>query len=253
MRPPDPESARRIFCLPYSGGGASMYRNWPRHIGDTEVCAVQLPGRENRMREKPHDTYPALAADLIEGIAEYLDRPFGFFGHCGSALAAYETAAQLAARGGPVPEIVFISSQVAPHDGPFGTFFGMSDAQLAEELRALGRSMGSEPPPDMIDLTLELMRTDMAANAVYHLDQPPRLPCRIAAIGWSEDPSITPAMMTGWDRCGQTTFHTLPGGHYQFLHAPAELVRLLDWTVTEPDLSRDDHLAGTSTTDRRTP
>ncbi len=248
LRPPDPGAARRLFCLPYSGGGASMYRLWPRVIGDVEVCPVQLPGRENRMREQPHATYPELAADLIDGIAEHLDRPFAFFGHCGSALAAYETAVQLTTRGGPMPDIVFLSSQVAPQDGPYGTFFGMTDDELAEELRTLSRSMGTEPLPDMIDLTLELMRADMAANAVYHLADPPRLPCRVAAIGWSEDPSITPAMMTGWDRCGETTFHTLPGGHYRFLHAPAELVALLDWPAGGPE-----GLLRTSTTDRGAP
>ena len=185
------------------------------------------------MRESPHATYPELAADLIEGIAEFLDRPFALFGHCGSALAAYETAAQLAARGGPIPDVVFISSQVAPQDGPYGTFFGMDDAQLAEELRALSRSMGSEPLPDLIELTLELTRTDMAANACYHLEDPPRLPCRLAVIGWAEDSTITPAMMTGWARCGRTTFHTLPGGHYRFLRAPEELVRLLRWETVD--------------------
>lgn len=232
LHAPDPDASRRLFCLPYSGGGASMYRHWPRVIGDIEVCAVQLPGRENRMREKPHTTYPELATDLVDGLAAYLDRPFAFFGHCGSALAAYETANQLTALGGPVPDIVFLSSQVAPQDGPFGTFFGMSDEQLADELRALSRSMGSEPLPDMIEMTLEIMRADMAANAVYHVADPEPLPCRIAAIGWAEDPSITPAMMAGWDRCGETTFHTLPGGHYRFLHAPDELVRLLEWPAS---------------------
>jgi hypothetical protein len=53
LREPSAESGARLFCLPYSGCGASMYRRWPRFLGDIEVCPVQFPGRENRFREDP--------------------------------------------------------------------------------------------------------------------------------------------------------------------------------------------------------
>ena len=52
--PPSPEAGLRVFCLPYAGKGASVYRQWwessDRRV---EFVPVQLPGRENRVRERP--------------------------------------------------------------------------------------------------------------------------------------------------------------------------------------------------------
>lgn len=227
LRPPDRDARARLFCLPYSGCGASMYRGWPAAIGDLEIVPVQLPGRENRLRERPHETYEALAADVIEAIEPHLDRPFGFFGHCGSALSSYEIAVQLAARGGPLPTCVFVSSQVAPQDGPYGTYIDMDDVELAEEVRRLIRFMGGEPAEDLVALCLRVMRADVDANARYRVAAPLRLPCRISAIGWRDDTNVPARLMPGWRDCGRTEFHLLPGSHFTFLQAPAELRAVL--------------------------
>lgn len=228
LRAPGSTAAARLFCLPYSGCGASMYRQWPSLIAGLEICPVQLPGRENRLREPAHETYQELAADVIHAIEPYLDRPFGFFGHCGSALSSYEIAVQLAARGGPVPTCVFVSSQVAPQDGPYGSYLTMDDAELAGEVRQLIRQMGGiEPRDDLVRLCLRVMRADVNANAKYQMGAPVRLPCRVSAIGWRQDTNVRATLMTGWRDCGQTVFRLLEGSHFTFLQAPDELRAVL--------------------------
>ena len=227
LRQPQPTAAARLFCLPYSGCGASMYRQWPAQLDGLEICPIQLPGRENRLREPPHETYQALAADVIGAIEPYLDRPFGFFGHCGSALSSYEIAVQLAGRGGPLPTCVFVSSQVAPQDGPYGTYLDMDDIALAEEVRRLIRLMGGEPREDLVEVCLEVMRADVNANARYRMAEPYRLPCRISAIGWREDVNVRAGLMTGWVDCGDTVYRLLSGGHFTFLEAPEDLRAVL--------------------------
>ena len=53
---PNPNAKLRLFCFPYAGGGASIYRGWPDELPhEIEVCAVQLPGRETRMHEQPFE------------------------------------------------------------------------------------------------------------------------------------------------------------------------------------------------------
>ncbi|GAB3885997.1 hypothetical protein GCM10029964_049570 [Kibdelosporangium lantanae] len=131
-----PDADTRLFCFPYSGCGASMYRAWPRRLGGTEVVPLQLPGRENRMREPHYGTYEKLAAALVADIGPYLDRPYALFGHCGGALPAAETASQLAAAGLPLPTRLYVSSQVAPQDGPYGRYLGLDRAGLTVELGA---------------------------------------------------------------------------------------------------------------------
>lgn len=228
LRPPGTTAAARLFCLPYSGCGASMYRQWPATLGDLEICPIQLPGRENRLRERPHATYQQLAAEVIDAIEPYLDRPFGFFGHCGSALSSYEIAVQLTRRGGPIPTCVFASSQVAPQDGPYGTYLTMDDVELAEEVRQLIRQMGGgEPREDLVALCLKVMRADVDANAKYRMIKAVRLPCRVSAIGWQDDTNVRAELMPGWRDCGQTIFRLLNGSHFTFLTAPDELCAVL--------------------------
>lgn len=226
LREPAPDAAARLFCLPYSGCGASMYRMWPRTAGDVEICPVQLPGRENRMREPPFASYEETAAAVAEAIAPYLDRPFGLFGHCGSALPAYQTAVVLERAGGPAPACLFVSSQVAPQDGPHGRFLEMTDEALMEEMKNLVRALGKEPDPDLISLSLGVLRADVEANKKYFLPEPPRVSCPIAVIGWDQDVEVDPGLIGGWAACGTVEFHLLCGEHYRFLAAPGELMEL---------------------------
>ncbi|MFD1326097.1 thioesterase II family protein [Micromonospora sonneratiae] len=228
IREPSADSAARLFCIPYSGCGASMYRAWPQFVEHIEVCPVQLPGRENRMREPAYATYEEMADGVVDGLAPYLDRPFGFFGHCGSALAAVEATIRLAERGAPLPARLFLSSQVAPHDPPYGRLLGMTEAQLRDELHGLLVGMGTvDPPEDLIDLVHEILITDMEATRKYVFDAPKTLPTAITAIGWTLDVDVPAALTRGWSEYAPTTFELLDGVHYAFLDAPAALREVL--------------------------
>src|SRR6201986_2086635 len=96
LREPSRDSGARLFCIPYSGCGASMYRGWPQFAGDLEICPVQLPGGESRMRDQPADTYQELARAMIDGLLPYLDMAFAFFVHCPAALPGYQATGQRA-------------------------------------------------------------------------------------------------------------------------------------------------------------
>lgn len=218
-----------------------MYYRWPRRIGHVEICPIQLPGRENRIREPHYETYEALARALVDFLPPYLDRPFAFFGHCGGALPGVELTHQLHERGLPVPRRVFVSSQVAPHDGPYGRYLSLTAEALAEELRQLIVSLGGKPTPAFVRMGLDLLCKDLDANRRYRPDGLRRLPCGITAIGWTEDREIPLPMMQGWRALSPACrFVLLAGAHYEFLSAPpallAEIARDLG---PEPDaLSR---------------
>ena len=69
---PQPDAALRLFCLPFAGGGASIYRTWGKLLGSTvEVCPVQLPGRENRFSEPAFKNAQALAQALANQLQLY--------------------------------------------------------------------------------------------------------------------------------------------------------------------------------------
>jgi surfactin synthase thioesterase subunit len=234
LREPDPDSSLRIFCIPYSGCGASMYRLWPRLVNGVEFCPVQLPGRERRLRENPHPTYQAMADDLADALMPYFDRPYGLFGHCGSALAAYETGVRTVERGYPQPARIFVSSQVAPQDGPRGRFLSMTDSELLDELRTLTIKLGGTPVQSLLELSLGVLLADLDANKRYHIAEPTRLPCPLTVIGWTDDVEVRHTLMTGWPACGPASYTLLRGEHYTFTEAPQELLDVLIRDVGAP-------------------
>jgi len=225
LRKPGAEAGVRLFCFPYSGAGATMYDRWPRRFGDVAVCLIQPPGRQNRIREPHYDTYERLAADLIDYLTPYLDRPFAFFGHCSGALPGVEVARQLAAAGLPRPRRVFVSAQVAPHDGPYGRLLELDRDGLRDELADIIVNMGGQPTDMMLDLGLDLLVKDVEANKRYIVPQPPDLPCGVTAIGWSDDREIPTRLMGGWRATSADyRYVQLDGGHFDFLGAPPALL-----------------------------
>src|SRR6478609_4610386 len=90
----------RLICLPHAGAGASMFNDWPGLLPpEVEVVGVQLPGRQDRIKEKPFTDVSRLVATVAHVIRPLLDLPVAFFGHSGGALLAFELARALQRRG----------------------------------------------------------------------------------------------------------------------------------------------------------
>jgi surfactin synthase thioesterase subunit/3-oxoacyl-(acyl-carrier-protein) synthase/acyl carrier protein len=115
-RKKNPKSKIKLFCFPYGGGGASIYRDWqdalPDHI---EVCPVQLPGREDRMNELPSKDIKNLTNALINELLPEFDTPFAFFGHSFGSLIAFELGHTLRERALAQPIHLFASAFPGPH------------------------------------------------------------------------------------------------------------------------------------------
>src|SRR4029079_5067530 len=79
---PRQSTAIRLFCFPYAGVGAVVFRTWAAGLpADVDVCAVQLPGRTTRMSEAPIASIPVLVDGIVSAVTPHLDIPFVFFGH----------------------------------------------------------------------------------------------------------------------------------------------------------------------------
>jgi surfactin synthase thioesterase subunit len=234
LRIPSGESDGRIFCFPYSGVGASMFNRWPRWIGRFEVCPVQLPGRENRVREAHPRTHQELAEVLTGELLPFLDRPFVFFGHCAGALPAFEVARRLDGQNLPEPRRLVVSAQVAPHHCPHDRFLDCTDDELVDELKRLTVERGGEPHPALLALSLAVLRKDLDANRVYRLAEPVPIPMDITVLHWSGDPEVTRPELDGWSHYAPAVrFTVLDGGHYDFLTAPDALLDLLSGQLAD--------------------
>lgn len=210
-----------------------MFNHWPRWIGEIEVCPLQLPARENRIRVPHYGTYQAMAEMLVPALRPYLDRPFTFFGHCAGALPAFETVCRLATSGDRLPRQLVVSAQVPPHECPHDRFLDYDDDRLTEELSRLVVARGGRPHPLLIELTLDVLHKDLAANRIYRRERPVSVPAGITVLHWRDDPEVTPAQLAGWRLYAQEVrFVVLDGGHYEFLSAGTPLLDELTKGVT---------------------
>jgi surfactin synthase thioesterase subunit/phosphopantetheinyl transferase len=105
----------RLFCFPFAGKGASVFRGWQDQLPPwAEVWPVQYPGRETRFKERPFGRLETLVRALCAELVPALDRPFAFFGHSMGALVAFEAARLLRREYGLAPVHLFVSGQGAP-------------------------------------------------------------------------------------------------------------------------------------------
>src|SRR5262245_23080077 len=97
----NPTALIRLFCFPYAGGSALVFRNWTNFFDSrVEVYPVQLPGRGQRIRETSFNSMETLVDALLDAIFGYLDRPFIFFGHSMGATIGFELAHRLSRERG---------------------------------------------------------------------------------------------------------------------------------------------------------
>lgn len=225
---PGPHAAVRLFCLPYAGGSAAVYRTLrdlaPAHV---EVCPLELPGRGRRIGEAPATRAGALAARIAAGLRPYADRPFALFGHSMGGLLAFEVARALRRTGAPQPVRLFVSGAAAP-DVPRArpAVHLQSDDEVVAELRWLGGT-----PPEMLDdaelmqFMLPTLRADFAILETYAYRDEPPLDVPITVFGGTSDPLVPATGLHHWRRhtSAGSRLQLLPGEHF-FVHTAAAQV-----------------------------
>jgi surfactin synthase thioesterase subunit len=230
LRPPPDDAERLLFAFPYAGVGATSYRQWPRSVGGGWVCALNPPGREHRVRESPHRTHAAFAADLADYLSAYVDRPFAFIGHCGAVPFALETILLLQERGLPAPSRLYASSWGPPHRGLYGelNFVDLESVDLVQEVTRFFERMGTPARPDFAEPFARLLRLDLEIQRSYRYDSSRFLPCPVTAIAWTDDDVVPPdQVQQGWHECCDVTYELLQGPHLAFLGCPPALQELI--------------------------
>ncbi|MFB8235467.1 thioesterase II family protein [Kitasatospora purpeofusca] len=230
---PSADTRLRLFCLPFAGGGASAYHCWQAELPpEVELLPVHLPGRGTRLREPAADDVDALAADLLDGVRDWLRPPYAWYGHSMGAALAHRVVAATARRGLPAPELLAVAARRAPHLPPEPPLHHtLPRPELIERLRVLGATPEAVlADPRLLDTVLTTVRADFRmvelaplAPVVAPLDVP------VVAFGGSADPLVGLADLRAWHL--HTTrplrTHVLAGGHFFHLDRPGRLVRLL--------------------------
>src|SRR5579871_5186636 len=177
-----PQARLRLFCFPYAGGGAAIFRDWPRLLPPTiELFAVQLPGRGNRFHEPLRRDVAGIVRDLATAMEPFLDRPYVTFGHSLGTILSYELIRELARRGLRSPRHAFMSGRGAPGAHRRTVRHLQPDHQFLDTLRNM-RGTHDEllRDPELMELLMPTIRADFALAENYVCNQPMPLPCTIS-------------------------------------------------------------------------
>jgi medium-chain acyl-[acyl-carrier-protein] hydrolase len=215
---PSPAARLRLICFPHAGGSASSFRLWRSLVPpDIDVCPIQLPGRENRLGERPFSRLSSLVEALVDVLEPAPRQPYALFGHSMGALIAFELARALRARGTP-PLHLLVAGHLPPQT-PASTspIHALPDQEFVNQLRRLN---GTPPEvldhPDLMRLIAPLLRADFSVCETYQYVDAAPLDCPISVFAGRADDGAPPDRMLGWRQhtTASCRFHTLASDHF---------------------------------------
>lgn len=223
VRPAPCASPRlRLLCVPYAGGGASLFRRWPGFLpSDVEILAVQLPGREKRLNHPPCADLRVIVDNLLTALCPFLDRPLAMFGYSMGTRIAFELARKLRARDGMEPAHLLMAACKAPQiPEPPNPRFLLPDAEFKEALRRLGGTPDEVLDNDeLMDLFLPAVRADFALKESYVHQPCAPFACPITAFCGDRDDEAPPDEVSPWhtQTSGEFRMRIFEGRHF-FMH-----------------------------------
>jgi medium-chain acyl-[acyl-carrier-protein] hydrolase len=222
----------KLFCLPYAGGTASIYRNWANNLPPTiQVIPVELPGRGGRLSEPPFVSFTHLVSALAEAMLPLLDAPFGFFGHSMGAIISFELARYLRSSSGREPDALFAAGRRAPHvPDTDPVTYNLPHDEFIEELRRIdGTPSEVLEHAELMELMIPLLRADFQLVQTYEYMAGDPLRCPIFAYGGLQDDEETRERMLKWQEQTESRFklHMLPGDHFFLRSSQSLLLELI--------------------------
>ena len=227
---PSQQARVRLFCFSHAGGGASAFRTWSSLLPpEIEVCPVQLPGRENRIRETAFTRFSPLVESTVQALQPYLSLPFAFFGHSMGALVSFGLARELRRQHMVEPFHIFASAYRAPQIPMKETpIYMLPEHALIEKLVQLnGTKKEVLENLELRALLLPLLRADFSVCETFEYKVEEQLACPITAFGGLQDKRVHPHDLVAWREQTSRAFslRMLPGGHFYWQDTPQPLLQ----------------------------
>ena len=229
---PNPQSRLRLFCFPYAGGTAAVFRNWSQFLpAEIELCAVQYPGRGSRLAEPLGEDVLEVLNAIYHDLQPFLKKPFAFFGHSMGALVSYEFARRLQREQQPQPFQLFVSGCSAPHVRLFNKItYDLPEPEFIAELRRLQGTPGEVlDNVELMQLMMPIIRADFKASQTYKYVSGPPLECPIRAFGGLKDEEVPREKVEAWSEHTRGSFRAqmLPGDHFFINTSQSLLTRII--------------------------
>ncbi|MBL1098447.1 thioesterase II family protein [Streptomyces coffeae] len=225
----DVSAATTVVVFPQSGAGCLRLRSIASACPPgLNLMGVQLPGREDRLREPS----PSNLSEVVDCLSSELrdpsrSGPMVFLGISLGAVIAYEVARKLEAEGA-APGSLVVAAARSPE---YWSTFPAANPPLAE-LTALLPPWVRES--ESAGYAVATMRSDLRLMADYRVPSAPLTRTSLRSVSGRRDSIVTTEQMSGWQE--RTTdhqgHHVIDADHHEFMDRDV-LIGLLSDTVVE--------------------
>lgn len=228
---PHPNPAIRLFCFPYAGSSAIVFRSWSDALTPIiEVGSIELPGRGTQIKESLLTRTEPIVEAIALALLPTLDKPFAFFGHSMGAILAFECSRLLRKKYGLLPSHLFVSGRHAPQFPPRSPIHALPEAAFIREVRRFNGIPDTVlENSELMELLLPILRADFEALETYtYIDESP-LDCQITAFGGLQDVNTCIDGLEAWANQTSSFFclQMLPGDHFFINSAQPQLLAIL--------------------------
>lgn len=228
----------RLFCFPYAGGDANVFRDWTVAMPEgVEVIGVQYPGRGCNQELPPISNCDELVSQLQVMMAPLLGIDFAFFGHSNGALISFEVARSLFAEPKGRMRHHFLSAKSAPHlSNDMRKICGLEDDEFIRAIREMGGT-----PPDVLDdarlmqRLLPRLRADFAIGERYVFRPGAGLACDVSVLRGEYDDSVDGELVKRWSELttGRVSQYSIDGDHFFLSSHKSQVVALVRAALLE--------------------
>lgn len=230
---PNPSATLRLFCFPYAGAGASVFKDWVSLIlPEVELVIIQYPGREERYSEPLHNKLDSLLPELSKALLPNLYKPFIFFGHSMGAGIAHRLLINWHLKGIAQAQHLIVSGARAPQltlGRPLSS--RLDDGQFLDLLHTRG-GMPEEllQNAELMAILMPRLRADfeLAETMPPVMDSP--LNCPISAFGGDHDSEISLDDIGAWQLQASSSFKAYPfeGDHFFIQNARDQVINTIN-------------------------
>lgn len=232
----------KIFCFPYAGGSARIYKSWQRYLPrELEIVPVEVKGRGRRYAEKLADNMDEMVIDVLEQIKDQLNKTrFVFYGHSMGAVIAHELCYLLIAEDLPRPLHLFLTGREAPQTQKIKPdnekMYLLPEEKFIDKLKDYGGTPKEVLENDeLMNIFTPILRGDFKACDTYqHTVREALFDFGITVItGLEED--LEDTQINGWQMFTKKKLHSykFPGGHFFIHQYTFDILRIICKTIFE--------------------